>query len=964
MKVLWLWSSLLCALLLARSNVHAGNPYRILLDTDVDTDDLFAILYLLKLNRSEFDLQSITLNTNSWTNAGHAVNQIYDILYMMGRDDIDVGVGGDGGILENGTIQPNVGGYLPIIDQRNGTAGSCRYRQAIPVGGGGRLDIDTNMGLRKSFLPQGSRRYTPLQQPTAQQVLIKTISEGPVNVLLTGAHTNLAVFLMINPDLKKNINHIYIMGGGVRSSNPTGCCPKNASSSCQPQQCGDHGNMFTAFRSNPYAEFNFFGDPFAAYQVIHSGIPITLVPLDATNTIPITQEFFDVFEQNQHTYEAQYVFKSLKIAHDTWFDDQFFTSYFMWDSFMAGVAASSMRNEENEFAEMEYMNITVITSNKPYGILNGSNTFFDGRNVPKFNLQKNVVHSGHVQIGIQDPFCLRENATGICKDSFMAGVAASSMHNKENEFAEMEYMNITVITSNEPYEISDGSNAFFDGRNVPKFNLQKNRIHSGHVQIGIQDPFCLRENAKGICKDGYTEEVTGLDSVRVRVATQAKPNRDKTSTLDKEYYINYLDVLNQPQYKGRFNFTTEFPHYKEVFYKPEFEGKKLGKTVVFDMDMSVGDFLALFYLLKVPVEELYLKAILVTGSGWGNAATIDVVYDLLHMMGRDDVIVGLGDSFAVNESYNPNGPSVGDCKYSKAIPHGSGGRLDSDTLYGLARDLPRSPRRYTAENSVEFGAPRDTDFPQLRQPLALEVWRSLVNSTHDDGSRITILTNGPLTNLANILLSDSNATSIIQEVFILGGHINYKKNNRGKGKGNVINIPSNKYAELNMFLDPLAAKTVFDSSLDITLIPLHMQRKIYAFPKIIKALQAKNMTPEAIFARRLLTRLHRLRQTHHLYQHVDMFLGEILGAVIVGGDQKLLNSTFGMEHLMVHADGGLSRDGEVIFDTQKKKKKRVKVLKGFNDESFYNIYSDHLLRRKQSAVIGSFDDQKRLWSSP
>jgi len=62
-------------------------------------------------------LQGVTLSANAWTNAGHAVNQVYDILYMMGRDDIDVGVGGEGGILPNGTILPNVGGYLPIIEQ-------------------------------------------------------------------------------------------------------------------------------------------------------------------------------------------------------------------------------------------------------------------------------------------------------------------------------------------------------------------------------------------------------------------------------------------------------------------------------------------------------------------------------------------------------------------------------------------------------------------------------------------------------------------------------------------------------------------------------------------------------------------------------------------------------------------------------------------------------------------------------
>lgn len=62
-------------------------------------------------------MQAITISTNAWTDAGHAVNQLYDMLYMMDRDDIAVGVGGEGGILEDGTILPNVGGYLPIIEQ-------------------------------------------------------------------------------------------------------------------------------------------------------------------------------------------------------------------------------------------------------------------------------------------------------------------------------------------------------------------------------------------------------------------------------------------------------------------------------------------------------------------------------------------------------------------------------------------------------------------------------------------------------------------------------------------------------------------------------------------------------------------------------------------------------------------------------------------------------------------------------
>ncbi|KAK4405632.1 Pyrimidine-specific ribonucleoside hydrolase RihA [Sesamum angolense] len=839
------------------------------------------------LNRSEFDLQ-LLLNTNGWSNAGHAVNHLYDVLYMMGRDDIVVGVGGEGGILEDGTILPNVGGYHPIIEQGNSTAGYCRYRQAIPVGAGGKLDIDTNFGVRKSFSPsdlqmilfstvnQGSRRYTPLRQPTAQQVMIDKISGGPITVFIIGSNTNFGIFLMSNPHFKRNVEHIYIMGGGVRSRNPTGCCPKNSTSSCQPGQCGDRGNIFTDYTSNPYAEFNIFGDPFAAYQVIHSGIPVTLVPLDATNTIPISSNFYEEFEKNQHTYEAQYCFKSLKMAHDTWFGNEFFTSYFMWDSFLSGVATSIM--------------------------LKGNNS------------------------------------------------------NGENEFAEMEYMNITVVTSNEPYGISDGSNPFFDGLKKPKFNLKRNGVHSGHVQMDLRDPFCIVKNGKGRCKDGYTAEVSGQEGLRALVAVRAKRNSDRSSPLNREYFRSFLDVINSQEHTGKFNFTTEFPHYKEVLYKPDFKGRELGKNVVFDMDMSAGDFLALFYLLKLPVEVINLKAILVTPTGWANAATIDVVYDLLHMMGRDDV--------------------------HRAIPYGSGGFLDSDTLYGLARDLPRSPRRYTAENSVEFGAPRDTDHPELRQPLALEIWESVITSL-ESGSKVTILTNGPLTNVAKIVLSDKNLSYPIQDIFIVGGHISSRKTD----KGNVINIPSNEYAELNMFLDPLAAETVLDSGHNITLIPLYVQREVCHFCKILESLYLANKTPEALFARRLLSRLHWLKRTHHRYQHMvmkatkseillivklfymygmsvmqDTFLGEILGAVILAGDSLVLKTTYGVRKVQVLATGMESEDGQINIDENKGSS--VKVLEHVDPLAYYDTFANQLGEEKQSAVIGSFDEQRRMWSVP
>ncbi|KHG23714.1 Pyrimidine-specific ribonucleoside hydrolase rihA [Gossypium arboreum] len=372
------------------------------------------------------------------------------------------------------------------------------------------------------------------------------------------------------------------------------------------------------------------------------------------------------------------------------------------------------------------------------------------------------------------------------------------------------------------------------------------------------------------------------------------------------------------------------------------------------MDMSAGDFMALFYLLKVPVELLNLKAILVSPTGWANAAAIDIVYDLLHMMGRDDIPVGLGDVFAMSQS-DQIFHLVGDCKYAKAIPHGSGGFLDSDTLYGLARDLPRSPRRYTAENSVKFGAPRDTDQPELRQPLALEIWTSILK-TMDPGSKINILTNGPLTSLAKII-TRTNSTSFIQNVYIVGGHISRSS----LDEGNVFTIPSNKYAEFNLFLDPIAAKTVFKSGLNITLIPLGTQRKVSRFVETIKRLQLTR-TPEARFVKSLLSRLYTLKQAHHRYRHTDIFFGEILGAILMAGDQRKLKPTMQEMPIKVIAEGTEAIDGQILIE--EKHGKLVQILKNIDPMAYYDQFADRLGDEKQSAVLGSYDEQRKMWNTP
>jgi inosine-uridine nucleoside N-ribohydrolase len=104
----------------------------------------------------------------------------------------------------------------------------------------------------------------------------------------------------------------------------------------------------------------------------------------------------------------------------------------------------------------------------------------------------------------------------------------------------------------------------------------------------------------------------------------------------------------------------------------------------------------------------------------------------------------------------------------------------------------------------------------------------------------------------------------MQSIYVVGGHIS----DESDSKGNVFTVPSNKYAEFNMFLDPLAAKTVLESTLGIILIPLSSQSKAASFLAILQALKHANQTPESFFVLHLFLLLHDLHQKHHLYHHM------------------------------------------------------------------------------------------------
>ncbi len=101
-------------------------------------------------------------------------------------------------------------------------------------------------------------------------LIVKTLNESdkPLAVFVSGAYTDLALALRLDPSIREKISGIYLMGGAVY-------IPGNLSD-------------FSASPDNVSAEWNVYIDPLAASEVFRSGVPIVLVPLDATNQVLVS----------------------------------------------------------------------------------------------------------------------------------------------------------------------------------------------------------------------------------------------------------------------------------------------------------------------------------------------------------------------------------------------------------------------------------------------------------------------------------------------------------------------------------------------------------------------------------------------------------------------------------------------------------------------------------------------------
>lgn len=243
----------------------------VVVETDMDASDTMAILYLL--HRHDVNVAAIVVDGDGEARCPAGATNAHSITALAGKTDIPVGCG---------RPQPLQGGH------------------AFPTAW--RDFVDNFFGMPRPDAP--ADRDTG----TGEQVLRAAIQSAPgrVDVLTLGPPTELAAVLSADATLRNRIGSVTMMGGAV----------------------GVPGNItWPPGVGNQYAEWNFYVDPHAANIVFHAGVPITLVALDATSSVPLNASVAARLGNSASAVFVRQLIESLLPS----------TTLFFWDPLAAAV---------------------------------------------------------------------------------------------------------------------------------------------------------------------------------------------------------------------------------------------------------------------------------------------------------------------------------------------------------------------------------------------------------------------------------------------------------------------------------------------------------------------------------------------------------------------------------------------------------------------------------------------------
>lgn len=216
------------------------------------------------------------------------------------------------------------------------------------------------------------------------------------------------------------------------------------------------------------------------------------------------------------------------------------------------------------------------------------------------------------------------------------------------------------------------------------------------------------------------------------------------------------------------------------------------RTVIHDHDGHVDDLLSCILLWLSP--EIDLQAVGITNGDCYAPQIFEATQKIATFLDID------GPEIAVTEDEVPN-------------PFPDNWRRESYII----NELPLFEDNYL-KKTYQQGRPRRIDSVFLD---------CIANSKVP----ITVVTTGPLTNMANLLANHPEIKKNIQEFIIMGGAI--------RVKGNVEEPGHDGTAEWNVYADPAAFKQIVDSKLPIKLITLDLTNELPVTKDFLGKLEAQ-----------------------------------------------------------------------------------------------------------------------------
>ena len=210
----------------------------VIVDTDAGLDDAIALLYLAA--SPDIDLRAVTVSGTGLAHCFPGARNVIGLLELAGRPGVPVSCGPETPLGPTGTFHPFPDSWRRFADSR--------YGDVWRVGQG------------------------PLDNRPAPELLVEAVrsSKAKATLVTLGPLTNVAAAVALDRGFASGIERVVAMGGAFDVDGNT------ANAEPPPER-----NV---------AEWNIYADPEAARGVVQAGLPVTFVPLDATNRVP-----FDVY---------------------------------------------------------------------------------------------------------------------------------------------------------------------------------------------------------------------------------------------------------------------------------------------------------------------------------------------------------------------------------------------------------------------------------------------------------------------------------------------------------------------------------------------------------------------------------------------------------------------------------------------------------------------------------------------